>query len=110
MAKFKIINKNTKEVIRYGDCAESVLQYQVENENEELVVGDFLDIGLDSINTPTEYSNIGKRAISYPNQFDQLGVLFKFVKYMIEEQGVNPPQEIKDMVARIDEIKLQYPK
>lgn len=110
MAKFKIINKTTKEVIRYGDCADSVLQYQVENENEELVVGNFLDVSLGGNSSPTEYSNIGMRAINYPNQFDQLGALFKFVKYMIEEQGANPPQEVKDMVARIDEIKSQYPK
>ena len=56
-----------------------------------------------------DLSYIGKRREEYPDETDQMAVIWDVIK-KISESGVDIGQEGKDMLQLFEDIKLKYPK
>lgn len=114
MIKFKVINTVTNEVVQIGSCDPGALQFIEIGPNEELIVNDDINIDYgygDDVNVPTNVTETyySLRARKYPNKEEQLGAIWKFIEYMIQN-GANPPDEVKNVLARINQIKSDFPK
>lgn len=114
MIKFKVINIITNEIVQTGSCDPGALQFIEVGPNEEIIVNDDIEIDYgvgNDVLTPTNITEtyFASRARRYPNKEDQLGAIWKFIDYMIQN-GANPPDEVKNMLARINQIKSEFPK
>lgn len=114
MIKFKIINTITGSIVQTGSCDPGAIQFLNIGNNEELIIDDNINIDYgngDLVSQPTNITETyySSRARRYPNKEDQLGAIWKFIEYMIQN-GANPPDEIKNMLDRINKIKSDFPK